>query len=59
MQHLKSAPPRLKGHMLLVVPRADNLATGSYVFIESCSSHPARCYWLEATHHCPKVDEMS
>ncbi len=19
-------------------------------------SHPARCYWLRASHHCPKVD---
>ncbi len=30
----------------------DDLATGCYVFIESCTSHPG----LGATHHCPKVD---
>ncbi len=37
-------------------PRGHDLATGRYVFIESGTSHPERCYWLGATHHCPKVD---
>ncbi len=46
--------PRLKAHALLVVPRADDLATGHYIFMESRSSRSARCYWLGATHHCPK-----
>ncbi len=46
----------MKAHALLVVSRAYNLATGRYVFIESRPSHPARCYWLGATRHCPEVD---
>ncbi len=49
-------PPRLKAHMPLVVAHAYNLVTGRYVFIESPTLHPARCYWLGATHHCPEVD---
>ncbi len=36
--------------------RAYDLITCCYVFIESRTSHPARCYWLEATHRCPEVD---
>ncbi len=35
---------------------ASDLVTGWCVFTESRPSHPARCYWLWATHRCPKVD---
>ncbi len=49
-------PPRLKAHTFVLVSRSYDLVTGRYVFIESNTSHPARCYWLGATSHCPKVD---
>ncbi len=32
-----ATPPRLKAHVLLVASRAYDLATGHYVFIESCT----------------------
>ncbi len=57
MQHSKlGPPPQLKVRTLLMVLCAYDLATGRYVFMEYRTSHPAHCYWLGATPHCPKVD---
>ncbi len=46
--------PLLSGskRVLLVVPHAYDLVSDHYVL------HPAHCYWLGATHHCPVVDDQ-
>ncbi len=40
-------PPRLSVHAILLVSHA-YLTPSCYVFIESHTSHAARCYWLGA-----------
>ncbi len=56
-QHsMLAPPPRLKAHVLLVVPHVHDLAPGRYIFMAPRTLHPVGCYWLGATHHCPKVD---